>query len=274
MEYFWTYETDLPAGVGFSHFQGAHLCWLLVLAAMAVTGGILFAKQQYDTQLHIQAVLSITMLLVELVQDCYLKVSGHLDINQLPLHLCGLALFITAARNFSLAALCRKKGDCRQGMGIRRMAVYLGDVQYALCLPGALAALLFPDWTAYPPLSFMSIVGFVNHGLLVTSGLYLCLEKPFSVHIRHIWRPVTFLCLLVPIMYAFDRAYGVNYMFLLWGPVNSPLALLEQKWQEEYLLGYGILVMLVMVVWYLLGMLVVWLRKKFIFLSGCSIIIR
>jgi uncharacterized membrane protein YwaF len=131
---------------------------------------------------------------------------------------------------------------------------YLADVQYALCLPGALSALLFPDWTIYPAVSFMSIVGFVNHGLLVASGCYAIFDKHFTIHIKHLWRPVSFLAVLVPVMYAFDRHYNANYLFLLWPSPNSPLVAVERICAPYYLVGYAGLVLIFMVVWYGLGM--------------------
>lgn len=259
MKYFWTYETELPSGVGFSHFGAEHWSWLFLLAAAAFAGGIVFVGAKQLTQLHIQVGLSAAMLLVELIQDGYLALTGYLTIYQLPLHLCGLSLFLTAARNYMELVLYKKKNAALQNA-----VDYLSDVQYALCLPGALSALLFPDWVCYPAISFMAIVGFVNHGLLVASGCYLLLEKTFSVNICHIWKPITFLCLLIPIMYAFDTAYGLNYMFLLRGSPGSPLVWIQQEWGGYYLVGYGLMVAMVMIIWYLFGMGIEKVRKVFI----------
>ena len=47
------------------------------------------------------------------------------------------------------------------------LACLLYTSLYTLCLPGAAAALLFPEWSAYPQWNFMNLNSFLVHGLLI-----------------------------------------------------------------------------------------------------------
>ena len=46
--------------------------------------------------------------------------------------------------------------------------------------------------------------------------------------ISAIWKPILFLCLIVPPVYWFDRQFDANYMFLQLPSDGSPLLLLSR----------------------------------------------
>ena len=90
----------------------------------------------------------VTGLCLELVKDLYLILIGEMGISYLPFERCGLAIFV----ELGFAFFHRE---------------FLGEIMCVISMPGAMAALLFPDWTRYPLFNYMHINTFLIHGLLV-----------------------------------------------------------------------------------------------------------
>lgn len=225
---FWTYESEIPAGMGFPIFEKAHWLWLaglllvsLILLKLAAGRSAVFGEK-------LAHILGWSLLAMELYRDVVLILIGHYGIYELPLHLCSMAGFLC-----TLHMLFHKE--------------WMGQVLYTLCLPGAMAALLFPDWVTYPPIHFMTIHGFVFHGTVV---LYICLallRRDIIPSLRALWKPMIFLCVIVPPIYVFNKIVRANYLFINVPSPGSPLVLLE-KWfgNPGYLVAYGAVILLVM----------------------------
>lgn len=103
---------------------------------------------------------------------------------------------------------------------------WLGQVLYTLCLPGAAAALVFPDWTVYPQWSLMNINSFLVHGLLILFPVLQLAAGTIRPRLSAIWKPLLFLAVVTPPIWLFNRTWGTNYFFLNTASPNSPLALL------------------------------------------------
>ena len=74
-------------------------------------------------------VIIALLLALELIrQASFPLVHGHYWLEHLPLNMCGLALFIEAFHGL-------------------KPNKFTGEIIYALVLTGAVAAMLFPDWT-------------------------------------------------------------------------------------------------------------------------------
>ena len=220
MEYFFTLEEDLPAGVGFSLFGLAHILWLGVAAAICAALCLCFRRASADGRRRLRHALGWAVLACEALKDVNVLAQIGFDVWYLPLHLCGLAVFFTFAHS-------RKPGKT------------LGNFLYACCAPGAVFALLTPDWTRYPPFSYHSIVGFVVHALLVAYPLMLLVGRELRPEAKYLPRCFGILvCCAAPIA-VFNHFFGTNYMFLSWPSPGSPL-----EWFSSflgvpgYLLGY------------------------------------
>ena len=98
---------------------------------------------------------------------------------------------------------------------------WLGQVLYTLCLPGAAAALVFPDWTVYPQWSLMNINSFLVHGLLILFGAPAG-GGTIRPRLSAIWKPLLFLAVVTPPIWLFNRTWGTNYFFLNTASPNSP----------------------------------------------------
>lgn len=220
MKYFFTLQSDLPADVGFPLWGRQHLCWLVICAGLAGILCTLSMRLREPGQKRLRRGIGWAVLLCELLKDGNLIIQGAFGLYYLPLHLCGLAVFFTFFHS-------------------RHPTETIGNFLYSTCMPGAACALLFPDWTMFPAFSYHSLVAFVVHGLLAAYPLTLLAAG--RLHPRPELLPRCFgilLGLAVPI-YLFDRAFQVNYMYLLRPAPDSPLewfaALLGNP---GYLFGY------------------------------------
>lgn len=205
---FFTYETELPQGVGFSLYAPPHLAALAVIILLCIVCSIAYRKAGQSKQQRISRLLGIAILLLEIVRTVVYSFMGGMSIYELPLHLCGMAVFLCAIHSLW-------KPD------------WLGQVLYSLCLPGAWAALLFPDWVMYPFFSFVSLHSFAAHGLTV---LYIILQTASGAirpRLSAVWKPVLFLCAVVPPVMWFDYRFHANYMFLQLPSAGSPLVFLS-----------------------------------------------
>lgn len=226
--YFFTYESDLPQGVGFAPFGIAHLCWIggIVLGVILLT--VLFLQQPEYRQRKQAKTLALVLCLLVLLEKGVLALSGNLTVYTLPLHLCELSPLL-------YLLFSRWNWD------------WLGQVIYTLCLPGAVAALLFPDWFVYPQWNFMNLSSFLLHGLLILFPVWELATRVIRPRLSAIWKPLVFLVVLTPPIWWFNRVYGTNYFFLNNGSQASPLGLLlELTGPTWYLPAYILLAVVVM----------------------------
>ncbi len=233
MDYFFTLENDLPAGVGFAHWDGAHITWLIFSAALIAALCLLYRRAPAAGRTKWRHALGWAVLACELLKDVNLAVQGGLDRWYLPLHLCGLAVFFTFAHS-------------------RRPGPALGTFLYSCCAPGAAFALVFPDWVWYPPLSYHSIVGFTVHALLIAYPLMLVVGGDLRPEARQLPKCLGILVGCAVPVALFNHFFGTNYMFLSWPSPGSPL-----EWfasflgRPGYLLGYLPMLALVWLALYL-----------------------
>lgn len=222
---FFTYENDLPQGVGFGIFGVGHFLWLFALGAAVVCLLRLYARLQGRRRVWEYAV-SFSMVFWICMRSIYIWLIGADFLYELPLHLCSVTGILCALH-------------CVSG------ADWMGQVLYAIGLPGTALALLFPDWGRYPAIHFITIEGFCFHAgilLYVVCQLY---SRKIVPQQGKLWQVILFLTgYMIPI-YFFDRAYQVNYMFLSRPSAGSPLVLLLQWFGDPgYLIAYVGLILL------------------------------
>lgn len=193
MRLFLTFE-NLPAGVGFGAFSGVHIAWLLAGAALTAALGILGRRLEAPGRKALRRALGAALIALEATRVAALVATGVYDVYYLPLHLCGLAVFLTIAHAFSGGTL-------------------LGELLYSLCMPGAACALLFPDWTDLPAWNLLCILSFSIHILLVAYPAALLSWGELQPRAKRL--PVCFALLAtaaVPI-YILDKAIDANFFF-------------------------------------------------------------
>lgn len=233
MKYFFTYDSDLPAGVGFAIYSRAHVIWLIIMAAGIAAYLLCFRKHGKARQKKQVLTIGIVLVSLEAVRILYLIACGHLSVYELPLHLCSLAGYL------SLIHACTEWD-------------WLGQTLFAACLPGTAMALVFPDWGIYPAISFISIHGFVFHSLIVLYVLAQLVRGGIKPRFTAAWKVLVFFCAVIPPIYLFDKATGANYMFVNDPSPGSPLAWLAGfMGNPGYLAGYAVLAAVIIAAMYI-----------------------
>lgn len=194
----------MPEGVGFSLYGRAHLVFLALSAALCAGLCAAFRRGGEKTRRRLRRGVGAAILACEAVKTANLVLHGVYGVYYLPLHLCSMAVFFCFFHSL-------------------RPGETLGNFIYSTCMPGAVFALLFPDWTALPPWSLHCILGFAVHALLVSYPLMLTLGGEIKPRARYLPRCLALLLALAAGVYLVDRAVDANYMFLLWPAAGSPL---------------------------------------------------
>ena len=146
---------------------------------------------------------------------------GNYLFDYLPLHLCSINIFLIAIHAWHPTEM-------------------LSNFLYTVCIPGAMAALLFPSWTKLPVLNFMHLHSFTVHILLITYPVMVTVGGDLKPDWRQLPKSLLFtLCLAVPV-YGVNLALDTNFMFLMYAEEGNPLLLFEQMF-GNHLLGIPVL---------------------------------
>ena len=228
---FFDYYTLPPEGTGFVLFGALHLSWLCAIALLIFVCARFYRGRAALGQRRTELALAWTAVGLQWLRDLLLLAGGHFEVGFLPLHLCGLSVYLILWNAYRSTPLKQ-------------------ELLYCLTLPGAVFALLFPNWNVYPFFNFMHLSSFLIHALLVAYPIVLLVGGKLHPDARRLPRCLLcFLALCVPVA-AFNHAFGTNFMFLSQPSPGSPLAFFARYLGDPgYLLG-GLLILLA--VWALL----------------------
>ena len=154
MQYFLDTIETIPEGQGFSSFGPVHLAWLAGFVVFAIACSLFYRNSSQARRKHIRWLFAALLLADEAFKIVCLLVGGNYRASYLPLHMCSINIFLIA-----LHAL--------------RPTRLVDNFLYAVCIPAALAALLFPTWVSLPPANFMHLHSFTVHILLATYPIML-----------------------------------------------------------------------------------------------------
>ena len=228
--FFLTKET-VPEGVGFSTFDTTHLLWLFG-AFISIAAAVLVYRRLCDKKRKVmRTVVGILVVLCEIVKDIAVAAIGDFGVGYLPFHLCGISILLIG---FDLI---------KQTKTVRNFLYYIG-------IPGAMLALLFPNWTALPCVNFFHIHSFIVHLLLVMYPVILVTSGEVKPNIRTMPKCVLLLIGLAIPAYILNLIFDTNFMFLMSPETGNPLGLFE-KYLGSHLWGFPILLPIVMFIMYL-----------------------
>ena len=186
----------------------AHLGWLAGFAVFLAVLLPLYRRAGERARRRVLCSLALLLLADELAKHGVLLWLGEEDIDYMPLHLCSVGLFIC----LWYAA---------------RPGVWAGELLYAVSLPGALIALLFPGWSVLPPFGFLSIHSFTFHMLLAAIPLCLLVSGELRPRAGRLWFCALFLLVTALPVWAIDRRWGTNFYFLTYPGTGNPLIWFE-----------------------------------------------
>ncbi|MCG6939620.1 MAG: TIGR02206 family membrane protein [Thiohalocapsa sp.] len=193
----------MQAGPRFLLFGDAHLWTLGLIVAVAVLLP-LAVRRLWPLAVRPVAVLLALLLLVQEVGNLAMQVlRWGVSVELLPLHLCSLAVFVTAWALLS--------GNSR---------VY--EVAYFWAFGGTTQALLTPDLRfGFPDPAY--VVFFASHGLVVVGVLYATLALGLRPRPMSIVRVALVTFAVAVVVFFVDLWLGTNFMYLMAKPEGASL---------------------------------------------------
>lgn len=204
---------------GFGLFSACHVLWLVFGGVVVFILCRIYKISGGQPRRKLRRVTAFAALGLDLLRGLVLIAAGQYGLGTLPLHLCVMAVYLCAFHALHGGEI-------------------LGQFLYAFCMPGALSALVFPDWTYYPALHFVTFSSFLLHILIIAYVLMQVAGKDLVPDIRKAPRCLALMLLIALPVYIFDRVTGTNYMFLNWPSPGSPLEIFAFLGRPGYVLGY------------------------------------
>ena len=230
MQYFLDTIDTIQEGVGFQHFGKVHIVWLCVFLVILIGNCLLFrALGEKGKNIWIKTV-AVLLVADELFKMACLFIGGNYEWDYLPLHLCSINIFLIALHCF-------------------RPSKTLDNFLYTVCIPGALAAALFPTWTKLPVANFMHLHSATVHILLILYPAVLAINGKLQIS----WKKIPY-CLGILVAFAIPIYFinlwlDTNFMFLMEAEQGNPLYWFGQNW-GNHLWGFPVLIGAVLLVMY------------------------
>ena len=228
MEHFWETVEIIPKGIGFAHYGPVHLGWLGAFAVLVVLNCILYRKLGPKGRKIWRLVVAALLVLDEIYKQIPLFILGLFTLEYLPLHLCSINIFVIAIHAI-------------------RPTKALGNFLYTVCIPGAMAALLFPTWNALPAANYMLIHSFTVHILLALYPIVLTAAGDIRPELRELPKALLILVGLAALALVCNLLMDANFMFLMYAEEGNPLYLFEQLW-GSHLLGFPVIIVGILLV--------------------------
>ncbi len=232
LEYFFDSKGSLPDGVpGFKQFDGVHIGWLIAFMIIAAVCCILYRGCGTVGRRRFRLTLGSLILLDEILKIVVLSAFGNYNVNYLPLHLCSINIILIAIHMLKPFRV-------------------LDNFLYAFCLPTALLALVFPNWTKLPFANFMHWHSFTVHIMLFIYPLILVVGGDIKPRLKDFWRSLLLLVGMAIPVYGFNLLHDTNYMFLMEAPGGTPLEWFE-GWFGNHLIGFPVILVVLATAFYL-----------------------
>jgi len=197
-------DVSMP-GDGFALMGGAHLAMLGLMAVLIAALCVFYKRLAPDKRRTMIRAIAIAMLTLETAKQLSLPIiHKQYWVEQLPLHLCGLSIAIEFIHAFFPGKTS-------------------GEILYSLGLPGAVAALMFSNWSMYPLANFYCLQSFFIHALHVAFPLMLLIAGELKPQAKQLWRVALFLAFAAIPIYYINTQLSTNFFFINAGSEGSPL---------------------------------------------------
>lgn len=230
MQHFWDTAETIPEGVGFSQFGLFHILWLAAGIALIGLFAVLYQRMGTVGRSRWRKTIALLLLADELYKLIPMLITGRFLPDYLPFHLCSVNLFLIAWHAW-------------------RPNKVLDNFLYTICIPGALAALLFPSWTSLPEANYMVIHSFTVHILLVMYPVALTAGGEIKPQIKLLPKLLALLGALAVVALGINLIAGTNFMFLMEVEPGNPLYLFQELW-GSHLLGFPVIITGILAVMY------------------------
>ena len=232
MSEFWYTKTTMdklnPDYIRFEHFSPLHLFVTAVFFAIIIGAMVFYRKLDEKGRQKFLYIMSALLIADELWKHILSAATGQWEWEFVPLHLCSINIFVCVINSF-------------------RRDKLTSEILYALCVPGALLALLMPTWTNLPYWNFMSLHSNSVHVLLLMYPLLL-IAGGFKPDFRNLPKVLGIvLCECVPVFFL-NKILDTNFFFLNGTAGNPVLKILASIFGKDfYFIGF---IPLLAVVWF------------------------
>lgn len=231
MQYFIDTVETIVDGVGFPAFGALHLIWLGVFVGITVANCLWYRKMETAGKARWRKVIAVLLIADELFKMVMLFIGGNYMAKYLPLHLCSINIFVIAIHAW-------------------KPSKTLGSFLYTVCIPGAIAALLFPTWTPLPLGNFMHLHSFSIHILLAMYPIVLTYGGDIKTDASGIPKCLLLLVGVAVPVFFINLLLDTNFMFLMYAEPGNPLMWFQQTF-GNHLIGFPVLIAAVIAVMYL-----------------------
>lgn len=230
MKYFWESVDSIEGGVGFNYFDSTHLAWIIGFIVFALICSLVYRNSDTNKKDKMRKLFAFLIICDELFKQVGLLSNGLWDVSYLPLHLCSINIFIIAYHIF-------------------KPNKTIDNFLYAVCVPGALAAILAPTWIELPVMNFMHIHSFTVHILLATYPIMLVAGNDIVPDLKEIPKAILFTLLIAVPIYFVNLALDTNFMFLMVAEPGNPLLWFGETF-GFHLLGVPVIEAIVILILY------------------------
>ena len=219
--------------IGFKLYGAGHLIWLAAIIVGIILWSGYYKTLTEGTQARVRKFFAVAILLSEIIKDAILIYGDAPMKGSLPLHLCGLAIFVMLADAFL---------DFRE---------ITGQMLTLAFMPGACAALLFCNWTEYPFFNFMNIHSFVFHAWIICYVIMIYRNGEARPEYKGLWKVIGMIAVIAVPIYFVNKALEENYLFISEASEGSPLVFLWDIFGTRfgeigYIASYGVFVITVL----------------------------
>lgn len=230
MEFFMDTTETIAEGNGFSHFGWLHLVWIAAFLLITLLSCLWFRKAGATGRRNWKRTVAALLVLDEIFKQTMLLAGGRFELGYLPIHLCSINIFVIAFHAFKPSRLW-------------------DSFLYTVCIPGAIAALLFPTWTKLPFMNFMHLHSFTVHILLALYPIVLAFGGEIKPRARDIPKCLLLLFGMAVPIYIINILIDQNFMFLMYADEGNPLYWFQQNW-GNHLLGFPVIIAGILIVMY------------------------
>ena len=227
---FFVTSDNIPDGMGFQTFDLTHILWLLAGLLLWVAACIFYRRLSADKRKIVLTALGTYIFLQEMIKNLALILLGEFSWGYLPFHLCGINILLIA-------------------FDVIKQSKIVRSFLYYFAIPGAMLALMFPNWNEMPVWNFFHLHSFTIHILLVLYPLLLVTTGQVSTDLKSALKGGVLLVAIAIPVYGLNLLWDTNFMFLMRPDSGNPLELFE-KLLGSHLWGFPILLPIVLLVMY------------------------
>lgn len=230
LKYFFYNVKDIPSQYQWQPYHLGYWTWILILSILVVIMANIYKKSNHKNQ--ILKGIAILICVQEALKDILHYTAGSLTLSHLPLHLCGISIFMVTWHAFKPNKLN-------------------SEFIYALTLPGAIIALACPDWTQYPLLHFSSVNSFTMHTWLIMYVVIQLYAGTLIPNFKNLKYTFVFTLLLMIPIYFINKVWDTNFFFINTPSPGSPSVVLYDLFGNGFVLSYIIICLILWILMYL-----------------------